>query len=202
MRDEYKIQRQGKTYVLYLGLLNEVHEKFVRFSIETELIAPVAQDKPIVKATFYGWDPEKPEGGPPSVKTSGLGTGGRKGDEKSPAARTAPLEMAETRAKARALRDAVNVGETAFEELSEGEASEPMSVSSASEAPVQRSTLGRLRFLATTYAETLERNPEVHIRSFEEQVGPLEDLSEAQATVWIRRYESGLDKLESDVTGE
>lgn len=116
MRDEHKITRNGKTYVLYGGLLAEAHERFHGFKIETELIE--GGEQPIVKATFDGW-PE--HAGSPSthIRTSGIGTAGRQGDDKSPAARTAPIEMAETRAKARALRDAVNVGETAFEELSD-----------------------------------------------------------------------------------
>ena len=187
MREEYKIQRSGRTYVLYPGLLNE--------AIETELIAD-AREQPIVKATFTG-RPEEDN----FIQTSGIGTAGRATDRKGPAV-DAPIEMAETRAKARALRDAVNVGETAFEELSEQSEQESESSAFSATGPVQPSTLGRLRFLATTYSEELGRDPEEHIEAFEKEVGPLEDLSEAQATVWIRRYESGLDKLESEANAQ
>jgi hypothetical protein len=122
MRDEYKIQRQGKTHVLYPGLLNEVHERYAEFTIDTELIE--AGEQPIVKATFEGkYLAEIHYGGKNheqvrTRRTSGIGTAGRATDRKGPAV-DAPIEMAETRAKARALRDAVNVGETAFEELPE-----------------------------------------------------------------------------------
>ena len=38
MREEYMIERQGKRFVLYAGLLDEAHERGLR-SIETELLA-------------------------------------------------------------------------------------------------------------------------------------------------------------------
>ncbi len=37
MREEYMIERQGKRFVLYAGLLEEAHERGLR-SIETELL--------------------------------------------------------------------------------------------------------------------------------------------------------------------
>jgi len=119
MRDEYKIQRQGKDYVLYPGLLNEAHEKYQIFSLKTEVLD--AGDRPVVKATFSGTETMAVSSkgrleASRSVETTGIGTAGRATDRKGPAV-DAPLEMAETRAKARALRDAVNIGETSFEEL-------------------------------------------------------------------------------------
>src|SRR5215213_4954619 len=80
MREEYMIERQGKRFVLYAGLLEEAHSRGLR-SIETELLQVPAKENgevAIVKAV---------------------------------------IRMDETRAKARALRDAINVGVTAFEEL-------------------------------------------------------------------------------------
>src|SRR5829696_7266479 len=88
MREEYMIERQGKRFVLYAGLLEEAHSRGLR-SIETELLQV----------------PSKENGEVAIVKNVN---------------RTiAPhlIRMAETRAKARALRDAINVGVTAFEEL-------------------------------------------------------------------------------------
>jgi hypothetical protein len=37
MREEYMIERQGKRFVLYAGLLEEAHNRGLR-SIETELV--------------------------------------------------------------------------------------------------------------------------------------------------------------------
>ena len=182
MRDEYIIQRQGKDYVLYKGLLAEAHERFIAFSIDTELIS--SGDVPILKATFEG---ENKDGR--RIKTTGTGTAGRATDKKGPAV-DAPIEMAETRAKARALRDAVNVGETAFEEMPTGEEQE-------AEGKLSRETLARLKFLATTYAEAIKQDPEVHLRAFARNEGPLENFTEGQGKTWIGRYEHNLEKLEA-----
>jgi hypothetical protein len=113
VREEYKIQRQGKTHVLYPGLLNEVHERFEGFTIQTTLLE--AGEQPIVQAHFTGWR-KGTDIAEAEIRTSGIGTAGRGTDRTGPA-KDAPIEMAETRAKARAFRDAVNIGETAFEEL-------------------------------------------------------------------------------------
>lgn len=112
MKDEFIIQRQGKDFVLYAGLLDEAHTRGLT-SIETELLqvpilngAGTGEDAAIVKATVTMGN----EG-----RFDGIG-------DASPANvgnNIAPhiIRMAETRAKARALRDAINVGVTAFEEL-------------------------------------------------------------------------------------
>lgn len=113
MRDEFKIKRQGKEYVLFAGLLDEAHTRFSRLAIETELLE--MEPIPVIRARFKGWKGDG-LGADPDVITSGIGTGARETDTKGPG-KDAPVEMAETRAKARALRDAVNVGATSLEEL-------------------------------------------------------------------------------------
>src|ERR687898_241588 len=72
MREEYMIERQGKRFVLYAGLLEE-------------------------------------------GKFGGIGDASPQNVNRAIAPHL--IRMAETRAKARALRDAINVGVTAFEEL-------------------------------------------------------------------------------------
>lgn len=110
--EEFTIMRQGKQYVLFAGLLNEAHNRGLRH-IETELVQePTAENNEVAvcKARVTIED-EKGMG-----KTfSGIG-------DASPASvgrNIVPhiIRMAETRAKARALRDAINVGTTALEEL-------------------------------------------------------------------------------------
>lgn len=112
-RDEFIIQRHGKDFVLYAGLLDEAHSRGLT-RIETELLqAPseaggegTGEDTAIVKATVTMGDESKFDGiGDASPRNVGNNI--------------APhlIRMAETRAKARALRDAINVSVTAFEEL-------------------------------------------------------------------------------------
>ncbi|HZS93734.1 MAG TPA: hypothetical protein VFA78_02985 [Chloroflexota bacterium] len=107
MKKEYIINRQGKDFVLYEGLLDEAHQQGLK-RISTTLIQIPHEDNAnlaVVQA---------------EVETD-RGTFGGIGDASPQNVNRmiVPhlIRMAETRAKARALRDAVNVGVTAVEEL-------------------------------------------------------------------------------------
>lgn len=112
MRDEFMIMRQGKQYVLYQGLLDEAHTRGLK-SIDTDLVQVPTEangNVAVVKATVEMEDGRTFSGiGDASPANVGRGI--------------VPhiIRMAETRAKARALRDAVNVGVTALEEISDGD---------------------------------------------------------------------------------
>lgn len=112
MRDEFMITRQGKQYVLFAGLLDEAHNRGLR-GIDTELIQ-VPDDSnghvAVVKATVEMED---------GRTFSGIGDASPDNVGRNIVPHV--IRMAETRAKARALRDAVNVGATALEELSDGD---------------------------------------------------------------------------------
>lgn len=109
MKREYIIERQGKQFVLYEGLLDEAHQQGLH-RVSTTLIqvphdengnmAIVAAEVETSKGTFSGIG----DASPTNVNRM-----------------IVPhlLRMAETRAKARALRDAVNVGVTSVEELAD-----------------------------------------------------------------------------------
>ena len=119
MRDEFIITRQGKTYALYAGLLDEAHSRGLR-SIDTDLLqVPDAENGnvAIVKAVaelpkvnretgeiMLDPDTQKPLIG----KFSGIGDASPDNVNRNIAPHI--IRQAETRAKARALRDAINVG--------------------------------------------------------------------------------------------
>lgn len=107
MKKEYIITRQGKDFVLYEGLLDEAHQQGLK-RISTTLVqiphddngnmAVVQAEVETTKGTFSGIGDAAP-GNVNRMIVPHL------------------IRMAETRAKARALRDAVNIGVTALEEL-------------------------------------------------------------------------------------
>ncbi|MDP8948747.1 MAG: hypothetical protein M3N00_00655, partial [Actinomycetota bacterium] len=116
MREEFFIERHGKRYVLFQGLLDEAHGRGLR-GIDTELVQVPAEangNVAIVKATA-----EMDDG----RRFSGIGDASPENVGRNIVPHL--IRMAETRAKARALRDAVNVGATALEELSDGDDAPP-----------------------------------------------------------------------------
>ncbi len=116
MRDEFLITRQGKQYVLFAGLLDEAHNRGLK-GIDTELIQVPDESNgnvAVVKATVRMEDDRV---------FSGIGDASPNNVGRNIAPHV--IRMAETRAKARALRDAVNVGATALEELSDGDDAPP-----------------------------------------------------------------------------
>ena len=126
MRDEFMITRQGKQYVLFAGLLDEAHNRGLK-GIDTELLQ-VPDDSngrvAVVKATVELED---------GRRFSGIGDASPDNVGRNIVPHL--LRMAETRAKARALRDAVNVGVTAMEELSDGDDAPPTNYSAPRSRP-------------------------------------------------------------------
>jgi hypothetical protein len=112
------IERNGKSFCLYAGLLDEAHRQGLS-EIRTTLIQIPSDDNGNVAICQSEVKTEK------GVFT---GLGDASPQNVSRAMANCLIRLAETRSKARALRDAVNVGVVAFEELdSEGssDASEP-----------------------------------------------------------------------------
>jgi len=189
VREEYMIERQGKRFVLYAGLLEEAHSRGLR-SIETELLqVPQSSngEVAIVKAVV-----RTDEG-----KFGGIGDASPENVNRAIAPHL--IRMAETRAKARALRDAINVGVTAFEELGGEDAGGAERAPAYEESPAQASarqasveenrgglpaTRKQLNYLEALVSDVVEDG----ITRFEEMVGkPIGELTREEASEWIGR---------------
>ncbi len=195
MREEYMIERGGRRFVLYAGLLDEAHARGLR-SIETELLQVPGSENgevAIAKAVV------RTEEG----KFSGIGDAspGNVGRAIVPHI----IRMAETRAKARALRDAINVGVAALEEIGDepeealparGRAEQPRAQAQAQvreqvgesrgELPKEAlpATRKQLNYLEALIADAVEDG----LPKFEEMAGkPILEFTRAEASEWIAR---------------
>ena len=216
MRDEFIITRQGRQYALYSGLLDEAHARGLR-SIDTDLLQvpdPENGNVAIVKAVAelpkvdretgeIIIDPETQK--PLMGRFSGIGDASPENVGRNIAPHI--IRMAETRAKARALRDAVNVGAIPFEELSEadgaeasprqssggqsgrGTSSQPTPISSAQRSSGQRSGSSSDAQQAAGGEKTQKRGPKAR----KSQV----DLLKTLAVEWAG--EGGVERLEKRI---
>ena len=182
------IERQGKRFVLYAGLLEEAHSRGLR-SIETELLQVPDHENgevAIVRAVVRTED----------GKFTGIGDASPENVNRTIAPHV--IRMAETRAKARALRDAINVGVTAFEELGGEDGGEVAGSSTSQEVydqdeqRAQReesrgelpATKKQLNYLEALISDVVEDGMD----KFEDMVGkPVNELTREEASEWISR---------------
>lgn len=113
MKREFIVERQGRSFCLFAGLLDLAHQQGLR-RIETTLVQIPTEDNGRVAICTAVVTLEQD-----GQQRSFTGIGDAAPNNVAPAMQTALIRMAETRAKARALRDAVNVSVSAFEELGE-----------------------------------------------------------------------------------
>jgi hypothetical protein len=190
VREEFMITRQGKQYVLFAGLLDEAHSLGLR-GIDTDLIQ-VPDDSngnvAIVKATAEMEDDRR---------FSGIGDASPENVGRNIAPHL--IRMAETRAKARALRDAVNVGATALEELSEGDDAPPVPQGSSSRGRPTPIRGGRQNSSQTADAEQDTPNGQPEKPASSKRGGKARksqvDLLKTLAVEW--RGENGVERLET-----
>ncbi|MGI8649814.1 MAG: hypothetical protein ACR2KW_05480 [Rubrobacter sp.] len=207
MREEFMIERQGKQFVLYAGLLDEAHLRGLR-SIETDLLqAPSAENGgvAIVKATV------RTEEG----KFSGIGDASPENVGRNIAPHV--IRMAETRAKARALRDAINVGVAAFEELggdeveAQGSAADPQRASQKTsqktpERTRKAATEGRSSAATRVASEVSEAAGEEvqkgHLPATRKQLNYLESLIADAVDDGLPKFEEMVGKKVAELTRE
>jgi len=110
MRKEFLVERNGKTFCLYAGLLAEAHERGLKSIITNLVQAPLDENNrvAICQATVVL------EGEGREQVFTGIGDAAP--NNVAPAMQNCLLRMAETRAKARALRDAINLAAAVFDE--------------------------------------------------------------------------------------
>jgi hypothetical protein len=113
MRKDFIVERQGRSFVLYAGLLDLAHQQGLK-SIRTELLQVPSADNDNIAICMATVTLERD-----GVEQTFSGIGDAAPRNVAPAMQNCLIRMSETRAKARALRDAVNVGVAAFEELSD-----------------------------------------------------------------------------------
>jgi len=193
MREEFMITRQGKQYVLFAGLLDEAHSLGLR-GIDTDLIQVPDEangNVAIVKATAEMEDDRR---------FSGIGDASPENVGRNIAPHL--IRMAETRAKARALRDAVNVGATALEELSEDDDAPPASQGSSSRSKPTPIRGGRQNSSRTSSQDAVEQdtpNGQAEKPASSKRGGKARksqvDLLKTLAVEW--RGENGVERLET-----
>lgn len=131
MKKEFIIERQGKQFVLYAGLLEEAHSRGLQ-SIETQILQLPSPDNGNIAVAFARVtmnDLIASDGGMDDWQQKTFtGIGDASHENVAPIMRQHIIRMAETRAKARALRDAVNVGVASLEESGD-ELEEPQKAS-------------------------------------------------------------------------
>jgi hypothetical protein len=178
VKKEYIINWQGNDFVKYEGLLDEAHQQGL-CRISTTLIQVPHQDNGNVaivaaevetgKGTFSGIGDASPQNVGRMIVPH-------------------VIRMAETRAKARALRDAVNIGVTAIEELGDVENDAPRAGSNGhGVAMVHEETEGyRADFPKASPYKPASANQLATIAKLSRLLGspeePREDMSSAEAS--------------------
>ncbi len=197
MRKEFLIERQGKQFALYAGLLDLAHQQGLK-SITTEIVQiPTDANNRVAICTATVILEQD------GVSRIYQGIGDAAPNNVAPAMATCLLRMAETRSKARALRDAVNIGVAAFEELGEDDAHDgapergyqarrqirqptPPAGQPIKQAPnpADPATQTQLAAIRRT-CERQQRDPEVYCQR--ETGAGLDDITQGQAADLIRK---------------
>ena len=156
MKKEFLVERQGRTFVLYAGILSLAHEMGL-VSIETSLVQiPSEANNRVAICTCVATFERD------GVTRRFTGIADAAPNNVAPAMVNCVIRMAETRAKARALRDGINIAVAAFEELGEEDAYDAAPEERRSSVPrPRRQSTARPPLKMSPEAETTtpERDP-------------------------------------------
>lgn len=195
--EEFITELQGKKYVLFDGLLALAHEDGVEEMDADILMGPSEKNNHswIIKAkvktskgTFYGIGDANPENVNRNIGKH-------------------IIRMAETRATARALRKAVNVGMTAVEELGGDDAPPAQPArSQGSQGQAQRggakgSTPRSKDLISKSDANRLRAMLDelgADVDAFEEKSGKIEEMSKARGEKWLQSVAKRLEEQEPE----
>lgn len=207
MRDDFIITRQGKQYALYEGLLDEAHTRGLR-SIDTELLqVPDAENGQVAIVKAVAELPKvdrqtgeillDPETKKPIIgRFSGIGDASPQNVNRQIAPHI--IRQAETRAKARALRDAINVGAIPFEELSDASGADAPPAQATAQTnslptPIRSAPSGQQ---SAGSADTGEETPAANTREPKARKSQV-DLLRTLAVEWAG--EAGVERLEKRI---
>ena len=194
---KFTIDRQGKTFVLYAGLLDAAFQTGLH-TLDTELVQiPTEENKQtaIVKAVARFHPMVEEQNGPEGYTFSGIGDASPENVSRNIAPHL--IRMAETRAKARALRDAINVGMTSFEEVDTDDAPREQRPRAASSQASENSSSTELPERTEGGATRKQLNymlsllPEHRKKQLEEEHGSVETWSKDAVRALIDKMTSG-----------
>jgi hypothetical protein len=134
VKKEFIVERQGRSFVLYAGLLDLAHSQGLK-SIRTELVQvpSEANNRVAICTAVVTMETD-------GVERAFTGIGDAAANNVAPAMAQCLIRMSETRAKARALRDAVNIGVAAEEEFGDGCVGDDGSEGDGRQAPARPRT--------------------------------------------------------------
>lgn len=184
MKEEFVIQRHGRDFVLYQGLLDEAYRCGLK-SIDTEVLQIPTEESGQVAICKAVATTEEGQ--------SFSGIGDASPDSVGKGIVPHLLRMSETRAKARALRDLCNIGATSLEELGEDNAEDKAAPDNGSSTKPVRS-LDRTASEETVEALQKAIEGSGHsIDKFEERYGPTYEVSEGFARKWLSKLNEESD---------
>lgn len=182
MKSEFVITRQGKSFALYAGLLDEAHQRGLT-GILTQLVqVPSAENGQTAIVTALATLDGK--------TFSGIGDANP--DNVARAMVPHLIRLAETRAKARALRDAINVAMCSLEELGDDEpVAAPAPIPARAGLPADVATPAQVRALYLLGRELGLTDADVDRRATLEHGAPPYGLSKRQASTMIDALKAG-----------